>query len=174
MADHIDERRSHEGRLDLATPVTGTKRRKLFDFDGDRFVAIAEDVARFLGTPPMNTIAARLVRDGDGLAATIGTVRLPLPAQPEAARAFIDRDVFLGLRPECITDTGAAPASREAEALTIEPTGAETIVLAGVNGQRLRARVAANARLTPGQRTTFRADTAAACLFDPATERLIA
>lgn len=50
MADHIDERRSHEGRLDLATPVTGTKRRKLFDFDGDRFVAIAEDVARFLGT----------------------------------------------------------------------------------------------------------------------------
>src|SRR5881394_3468082 len=26
-------------------------------------------VARFLGTPPMNTLAARLVRDGDGLAA---------------------------------------------------------------------------------------------------------
>src|SRR5207253_9740048 len=68
-------------------------------------------VARFLGTPPMNTVAARLVRDGDGLAATIGPARLPLPAQPEAARAFIDREVFLGLRPECITDTGAALAS---------------------------------------------------------------
>jgi multiple sugar transport system ATP-binding protein len=130
-------------------------------------------VARFLGTPPMNTIAARLVRDGDGLAATIGPARLPLPAQPEAARAFIDREVFLGLRPECITDTGAALASLEAEVLTVEPTGAETIVLASVADQRLRARVAANARLTPGQRTMFRVDTGAACLFDPATERLI-
>jgi multiple sugar transport system ATP-binding protein len=130
-------------------------------------------VARFLGTPPMNTIAARLVRDGDGLAATIGPARLPLPAQPEAARAFIDREVFLGLRLECITDTGAALASLEAEVLTVEPTGAETIVLASVADQRLRARVAANARLTPGQRTMFRVDTGAACLFDPATERLI-
>jgi len=131
-------------------------------------------VARFLGTPPMNTIAARLVRDGDGLAAAIGTARLPLPAQPEAARSFIDRDVFLGLRPECITDAGASPATVEAEVMTTEPTGAETIVLASVAGQRLRARVAPDVRLTPGQRTTFRADMRAACLFDPTTERLIA
>ncbi|WP_448851190.1 DUF1003 domain-containing protein [Corynebacterium sp. 335C] len=50
MADHIDERRDHAGRLDLGTPVTGAKRRKLIDFDGDRFVEIAERVARFLGT----------------------------------------------------------------------------------------------------------------------------
>jgi multiple sugar transport system ATP-binding protein len=136
-------------------------------------------VARFLGTPPMNTIAARLVRDGDSLAATIGgAVTLPLPAQPEAARGFIDRDVFLGLRPECITDAGPAgnpsPAAFEAEVLTTEPTGAETIVLASVAGQRLRARVAPDVRLAPGQRSTFLADMRAACLFDPATERLIA
>jgi multiple sugar transport system ATP-binding protein len=131
-------------------------------------------VARFLGTPPMNTLAARLVRNGDRLAAAIGTVTLPLPVQPEAARAFIDRDVFLGLRPECITDAGSSAASLEAEVLATEPTGAETIVLASVAGQRLRARVAPNARLAPGQRTTFLAATDAACLFDPATERLIA
>jgi multiple sugar transport system ATP-binding protein len=130
-------------------------------------------VARFLGTPPMNTMKARLVRDGDGLAATIGTVRLPLPAQPQAARAFIDRDVFLGLRPECITDPGRPGATLEAEVLTIEPTGAETIVLASVAGERLRARVAPDVRLTPGQRTALVADTRSACLFDPATERLI-
>jgi multiple sugar transport system ATP-binding protein len=136
-------------------------------------------VARFLGTPPMNTIAAKLVRDGDGLAALIGgTVRLPLPAQSEAARAFIDRDVFLGLRPECIIDAGRindhAPASFEAEVVTCEPTGAETIVLAEVAGERLRARVAPDIRLSPGQRAAFLADTRAACLFDPTTERLIA
>src|SRR5258707_9094128 len=32
-------------------------------------------VARFLGTPPMNTIAARLAHDGDGLTAVIGDRR---------------------------------------------------------------------------------------------------
>jgi multiple sugar transport system ATP-binding protein len=131
-------------------------------------------VARFLGTPPMNTLKARLARDGDGLAAAIGTAKLPLPAQSEAARAFIDRDVFLGLRPECITDSGRPGITFEAEVLTTEPTGAETIVLASVDGERLRARVSPDVRLAPGQRTTFLADTRSACLFDPATEKLIA
>ena len=131
-------------------------------------------VARFLGTPPMNTLKVRLVRDGDGLAATVGTAKLPLPMQSEAARAFIDREVFLGLRPECVTDSGRPGATFEAEVLTTEPTGAETIVLASVAGERLRARVSPDVRLAPGQRTTFIADTRSACLFDPATERLIA
>src|SRR5712671_36548 len=38
-------------------------------------------VARFLGTPPMNTVPARLTVNGDSLAATIGPVSLPLPLQ---------------------------------------------------------------------------------------------
>ncbi|HEY2871430.1 MAG TPA: ABC transporter ATP-binding protein, partial [Reyranella sp.] len=111
-------------------------------------------VARFLGTPPMNTLKARLVRDGDDLAATIGPAKLPLPAQSDAARAFIDRDVFLGLRPECITDSGRSGTTFEAEVLTTEPTGAETIVLASVASERLRARVSPDVRLSSGQRTT--------------------
>ena len=47
-------------------------------------------VARFLGTPPMNTVPARLARRHDGLEAVIGAgpdaIRLPLPAQPDAAQ----------------------------------------------------------------------------------------
>jgi multiple sugar transport system ATP-binding protein len=131
-------------------------------------------VARFLGTPPMNTLKARLVRDGDGLAVMLGMAKLPLPTQPEAARAFVDRDVFLGLRPECITDAGRPGVTFEAEVLTIEPTGAETIVLASVAGERLRARVGPDVRPTPGECTTFLADMRSACLFDPATEKRIA
>src|SRR5262249_18465415 len=127
----------------------------------------------------MNTVPARLVRDGDGLAAMIGgTAKLPLPAQPAAAQGFIDRDVFLGIRPECLSDPGRRAdfptAPFEAEAVMSEPTGAETIVLVQAAGQRLRARVAPDLRFTPGQRATFRADTRSACLFDPASERLIA
>jgi multiple sugar transport system ATP-binding protein len=136
-------------------------------------------VARFLGTPPMNTVRATLEADGDALVAVIGgTARLPLPAQPAAARGFVGRDVFLGIRPECIVDAGRindhALASFEADVMTSEPTGAETIVLATVAGERLRARVAPDIRLSPGQRAAFLADTRTACLFDPQTERLIA
>jgi multiple sugar transport system ATP-binding protein len=62
----------------------------------------------------------------------------------------------------------------EAEVLTTEPTGAETIVLAAIGGERLRARVSPDVRLVAGQRTTFLADMRSACLFDPATETRIA
>jgi multiple sugar transport system ATP-binding protein len=131
-------------------------------------------VARFLGTPPMNTIRARLAVEGESLVALIGgSVRLPLLAQPAAAKAWIDREVFVGIRPECISDR-AGSHRIDAEIEVSEPTGAETIVLARAGGERLRARVAPDARLAAGQKTSFSVDTRTACLFDPATERLIA
>ena len=131
-------------------------------------------VARFLGTPPMNTVTAKLVAEGNRLAAVIGgKARVPLPAQPPAVRAYLDRDVFLGIRPECISDrAGGIPL--EAEVEVSEPTGAETLVLLRVGSERLRARVAPDAKLALGQTATFSVDTRTACLFDPQTERLIA
>ncbi len=131
-------------------------------------------VARFLGTPPMNTVRARLTTEEDVLVAEIGgRVRLPLNGQSEAARPYIGRDVFLGIRPECITDrTGGARLDGEVE--ISEPTGAETIMLLKVAGERMRARVAPDANLALGQTTSFSVDTRNACLFDPETERLIA
>jgi multiple sugar transport system ATP-binding protein len=142
-------------------------------------------VARFLGTPPMNTVPARLARDGDSLAAVIGAgqpgaATLPLPPQTaDAARTYRDREVVLGIRPECISDGGKraadVPATRiEAMVEVSEPTGAETIVLIRVAGQRLRARVAPDIKLPPGQPASFSVDTRTICLFDPQTERLIA
>src|SRR5882672_1946177 len=146
-------------------------------------------VARFLGTPPMNTVPARLARDGDSLAAIVGAGRpgansisgatLPLPPQTAAARAYVDREVVLGIRPECISDGGKRaaeiPATRiEAEVEVSEPTGAETIVLIRIAGERLRARVAPDIKLPPGRPARFSVDTRTICLFDPQTERLIA
>jgi len=146
-------------------------------------------VARFLGTPPMNTVPARLVRDGDSLAAIVGAgqpglssisgATLPLPPQTDAVRAYMDREVVLGIRPECISDGGRRaaeiPATRiEAEVEVSEPTGAETIVLIRIAGERLRARVAPDIKLPPGRPASFSVDTRTICLFDPQTERLIA
>ena len=40
--------------------------------------------------------------------------------------------------------------------------------------ERLRARVAPDIKLRPGQSASFSVDTRTICLFDPQTERLIA
>jgi multiple sugar transport system ATP-binding protein len=131
-------------------------------------------VARFLGTPPMNTVRATLAAEGDTLVAIVGgTARLPLNGQSSAARAYLGREVFLGIRPECITDRPGG-ARLDATVEVSEPTGAETLLLLRVGSERLRARVAPDARLALGQSATFSADTRTACLFDPETERLIA
>ena len=142
-------------------------------------------VARFLGTPPMNTVPARLARDGDSVAAIVGAgqpgqATLPLPTETAAAaRAYMDRGVVLGIRPECISDGGKRaadiPATRiEAVVEVSEPTGAETIVLIRIAGERLRARVAPDIKLPTGRPASFSVDTRTICLFDPQTERLIA
>src|SRR3979490_47514 len=65
-------------------------------------------VARFMGSPPMNTMPARLPAEKGGPGGVIGAgrpdeVRLRLPAY-EAAAAFVGREVVLGIRPECIAE----------------------------------------------------------------------
>jgi len=139
-------------------------------------------VARFLGTPPMNTVPAQL--SGDGAAAIIGAgqpdeLRLPLPRRSDDARAYAGRDVVLGIRPECICEAGRSfgttpPTQIEAKVEINEPTGAETVVLIERAGVRLRARVAPDIRLAVGERAPFAVDTRRICLFDPVTEQLIA
>src|SRR6476659_6703178 len=76
-------------------------------------------VARFLGTPPMNTVPARLARRHDGLEAFISAgrpdaIRLPLLPQSDTIARHVDRDVVLGLRPECIGEAGRAFAGTPA------------------------------------------------------------
>ena len=102
----------------------------------------------------------------------------PLPPPPTGYPSGLaaGRKVVLGIRPEHLSRGPGKPgaASVSAPVSLVEPTGAETIVLASVAGERLRASVSPDIRLEAGQRTTFLADTRSVCLFDPATETLIA
>jgi len=140
-------------------------------------------VARFLGSPPMNAVPARLVRKGGGLVGIIGAgrpdeLRLDLPQLRGRAADYLDRDVVLGLRPDCICEAGrafgGAPGVEIAATVAInEPTGAETVVLLERAGVRLRARVPPDIRLKVGEIASFAVDTRRVCLFDPGTEQLI-
>ena len=132
----------------------------------------------------MNTVPARLARRHDGLEAVIGAgrpdaIRLPLLPQSDTIARHVDRDVVLGLRPECIGEAGRAFAGTPATAIAarvevIEPTGAETVLLLELAGARMRARIAPDVRLSVGEVARFAVDTRRICLFDPETEQLIA
>jgi len=136
-------------------------------------------VARFMGAPPMNTLPARVIAEDGRLSATLGQdgIRLPLPTTMNAG-AYVDREVVLGIRPECIAEhnrrfeDGAVLVDAPVE--MTEPTGAETIVLLRLGGHDVLGRVAPDIRLKPGEQARFALDTRKICLFDPATERLIA
>src|ERR1700733_4032100 len=136
-------------------------------------------VARFMGAPPMNTLPARVMAEGGCLFAVLGggDIRLALPVATDAVRNYVDREVVLGIRPECIAEptrhleNGAV--TLEAMVEMTEPTGAETIVLLRLAGHEVLARIAPDIRLRAGEAARFSVDTRKICLFDPATERLI-
>ncbi|MCP3389435.1 sn-glycerol-3-phosphate ABC transporter ATP-binding protein UgpC [Bradyrhizobium sp. CCGB12] len=140
-------------------------------------------VARFMGSPPMNTMPARLVAENDGPVVVIGAgrpdeVRLRLRGY-DAAAPFVGREVVFGIRPECITEgsrvfSGDAPVLVNAPVEMVEPTGAETMVLLRLGGEPAMARVSPDIRPAPGASASFALDTRRICLFDPETERLIA
>ncbi len=106
-------------------------------------------VARFMGAPPMNTLPARLVAAGDALCAVIGAgrpdeIRVPLPARHHPIGDLIDRTVMLGIRPEAIARPIVGSAQMAATRCRsrrrfelVEPTGAETIVLLRLGGERV-------------------------------------
>ena len=142
-------------------------------------------VAGFMGSPSMNTVPARLARDGDALAAIVGAgqpgqATLPLPTQTAAAaRAYVDREVVLGIRPECIADgakrAADIPATRDRGRGRNERADRRRDDRADADRGRSPARAGrARYQAAPGQSASFSVDTRTICLFDPQTERLIA
>ena len=92
-------------------------------------------VAGFIGSPAMNLLRVRLVREGDGVSFALGdaTVRVPasvLAARPQLAQ-YADADVIVGIRPEDIEDAALVPSangsSLEARVTLAEAMGAEVI-----------------------------------------------
>jgi ABC-type sugar transport system ATPase subunit len=131
-------------------------------------------VARFIGTPPMNTIEGRIVSDGDALAFESTGVHVTLPdALAERARAGrLDRAV-LGVRPEdlWIDDAGSITV----KVTLVESLGHERHVVARLDdGQAIIARQASPGTAPrDGEVVTFAVNAPALHLFDPTTERRV-
>ena len=101
-------------------------------------------VAGFIGSPAMNLVEAELRQMDDGLVIDVGGVRLPIPAEVEAARPdlrnYVDRTIVLGVRPEDMEDAALVtdvPAERRISAIVElrESLGSDVLVHFTIEGR---------------------------------------
>ena len=147
MADRIVVMR--DGVIEqIGTPL------ELYDAPANLFVA------GFIGSPGMNMLNGT-IEGGDFVAA--GGVRIRLRSRHDA---YHGKQVTLGIRPEHfrIDDQGT-----EAEIITIEPTGAETHVVARFAGQDIVGTFRERITALPGGSIMISPDTAATNVFDTLT-----
>ena len=142
---------------------------------------VSRFVARFLGSPPINFIPARLDRSDTGLAVRCGDGAVfPLPAERAAAlEAHAGRDVTLGLRPEHITGSSHAGGHREhlvPHQVTIDlvqPTGTRLYGAFALAGNEVLAELQAHDVERPGETIDVLFDMQRAILIDPDSERVL-
>jgi multiple sugar transport system ATP-binding protein len=101
-------------------------------------------VAGFIGSPAMNFVTAKLVRD-DGPAVTFADHRLPVPPSLVTARpgldAYFGREVILGIRPSDFEDAGLADAGWARMPVTAgvtEDLGSEIHVLFSIDAPQVQ------------------------------------
>jgi ABC-type sugar transport system ATPase subunit len=110
-------------------------------------------VAGFVGTPPMNLVPGTALAQHPAVRARLGHL--------DASR------VVVGLRPHALEAHAAArPDALALEVSLIEPAGAETWIVAGANGMRLKARLAPGAVLAPKATANIVFSADAVHLFD--------
>ena len=149
----------------------------LFDHPANKFVAT------FIGTPQMNIIRAKLTPREGKMYAVFGenAVRIPdLTVKRLKSDIYIGKDVYLGIRPENLSDEAEFVAenslySFEAKVDMTELMGSVTYLYFNVNGVEgnLVASVDPRTRTQAGQTLRVAMDPARLHLFDAETEENI-
>jgi multiple sugar transport system ATP-binding protein len=138
-------------------------------------------VAKFLATPPMNLIPARIENGADGQPAAVADgLRVKLPQQHLAPYAVTaGKDVLFGIRPEDIYETQANPAWQpiEVTVVAIEALGVENVVVGQIGLSQpleISARLSRHFTAAVGAKVTLYIDSLPMHLFDPASGAVFA
>ena len=129
-------------------------------------------VARFLGLPEINLVEGRLSRED-------GTIRFHGPdfSCAVAVGDSPEREIVLGLRPQCLFGNGDpasnADALGQAVVTAIEHHGPESFAECRLGTTPLTVRVSPGAHVRIGSSLTITADLSTAHVFDPVTKRRI-
>ena len=158
-------------------------------------------VAGFIGTPQMNFINCKLVKEGNGTYLEFGEIKIKLPegkANLPELKDYIGKEVIAGVRPEAIVDTPAQIAALKDSAFDVyvdvtELMGAEiylylvankvvvdealmkkkNVVIDRSGEVKLTARVSPRSTARGGDTITIAIDTERVHIFDKDTEKCI-
>ena len=138
-------------------------------------------VAGFIGTPQMNFINGTLTMKGEDMYFNFEDKSIKLPAEKvnnPALKDYIDQEVIVGLRPECLHDQPAqveafADSTIDAYVDVTELMGAEIYLYLNVGETNLIARVSSRSTSRAGDTIRVAFDTSRIHIFDKDTERCI-
>jgi len=141
---------------------------EVYEYPANRFVA------GFVGTPPMNFLEGRLVRDGGKLLFDEGDNRLTLcDAHQQRLASFVDQPLIMGVRPEMLSPTkDAQPGTTLGVAVdVVEPLGERMDVFVSTKRHgHIVCRVDARLPVKEGEHATFAVDTERIHFFEPGDE----
>ncbi|TPK62419.1 sn-glycerol-3-phosphate ABC transporter ATP-binding protein UgpC [Mesorhizobium sp. B2-4-15] len=133
-------------------------------------------VAKFVGSPSMSLIPARLAVDGAGAVAVFDIpnekpARISgIPIAKENATKFNGQNVLVGIRPELFTVSDGKPGRTISVHIdVVEPTGPDTLALFQIGGVEVTARVPPKT-VEARKSATLTVDTTKIVLFDAVTE----
>jgi len=137
----------------------------LYERPANRFVAT------FVGSPAMNILGGRLIKEHETYCFVAGGMTVTLPAdKADKVQSYTNKDIELGIRPEHLRDRRPdTPADNvvRGTVLLIEIMGNELIVHVDVAGQTLIGRLDAHAPVTLGAEHDFTLDMRYSHFFDP-------
>jgi multiple sugar transport system ATP-binding protein len=145
----------------------------LFERPATRFVA------GFLGSPRMNFIPCRLVRDADGARVAFADGRsLPLHDN-ESFGAVPEQELIFGVRPEHMSRAvpGASPRPGQAPLTVtidlVQPTGTRTFAQFKLGGVEATVELPSHTVDRPGTSIELLVDMSRAILIDPKTDKVL-
>ena len=148
-------------------------------------------VAGFIGSPQMNFIEAKILKEGDDFFAEFGSedtktragvkFKIKLPAEKnknDALVPYIDKEVIIGIRPEHVHNEEELLAANadgivEADVEVTELMGAETYLYMNCEDQAINARVAPTNTARPGDKIKIAFEPSKIHIFDKDTELTI-
>jgi multiple sugar transport system ATP-binding protein len=127
-------------------------------------------VARFLGNPPMNLVPVLLEMHDGKIVASRGTQRIRLESIPaQKVGQWIGHEVHLGIRPESLYQRTGGAVTLTGEVTSVEPLGAETVLMCDIQGVEAAARLSGVSPARPGDRIDLGFDPQSVHLFSVAT-----